>query len=95
MVRPGEVLELAGVCVWGGLPWKCYAKEISAQNVLSSGRARQGCPVGCSLGGEIRPMGYPHEREGGSPSWLTGRGYVGTSPLGVPRMVYLCPPGGV
>lgn len=33
-------------------------------------------------------------RGNGSPSWLTGRRYVGTSPLGVPRMVYMCPPGG-
>lgn len=47
----------------GGFQWKYYAKEISVQNVLPSGRARQGYPVGCYLGGEIRHLGYHHKRK--------------------------------
>lgn len=34
-------------------------------------------------------------RGSGGPSWLTRRGFVGTSHLRVARMVHLCPLGGM
>lgn len=68
--------------------------ELGAKDVLSPGRARQGSPADCYLGGGVRHMGHHHKRR-----WkpllahqVWGE-YVGTSCLGVARIVHLCPPG--
>lgn len=70
--------------------------EIGAKDTLSPGRARQGSPADCCLGGGVRHMGHHHKRRWkpllahqvcGGIRWYLLLGSSKNSPL--------VPPGGV
>lgn len=90
--EPTGVIRGSGK-VSGGFNENAKLRKYGAKDVLSPGRARQGSPEGCYLGGGLRPMDHHHKRR--QKPLLVHRGrYIGTSRWGVARIVHLCPPQG-
>lgn len=61
MKSPRGVIRGSGK-VSGGSNGNAKLRKYGAKDVLSPGRARQGSPAGCYLGGGLRPMDHHHKR---------------------------------